>query len=255
MTLNRPEKRNAMNPALNMRMLEVLDALEGDDRSGVLVLTGAGECLGAGMDLKEYFRDNDGKRRWRRCRRAARRRLVEPADYFEKPTVAMVNGWCFGGAFTPLVCCDLAIAAEEAKFGLSEINWGILPGGNVTRAVAEVMSHRDALYYIMTGEVFDGRKAAEMGLVNEAVPPAELRPRVRRLCDTLLGKNPATLKAAKDTFKRTRDLPWETSNDYIYAKSEQLAFLDRSHGRDKGLKQFLDDKSYKPGLGAYNRKK
>ncbi len=76
--------------------------------------------------------------------------------WFEKPTIAMVNGWCFGGAFTPLVSCDLAIAAEEATFGLSEINWGILPGGNVTRAVAEVMSHRDALYYIMTGLPFDG---------------------------------------------------------------------------------------------------
>ncbi|MGO8565504.1 enoyl-CoA hydratase-related protein, partial [Rhizobium ruizarguesonis] len=75
--------------------------------------------------------------------------------------------------------CDLAIAAEEANFGLSEINWVILPGGNVTRAVAEVMLHRDALYYIMTGELFGGRKAAEMGLVNEAVPMAELETRVR----------------------------------------------------------------------------
>ena len=106
--------------------------------------------------------------------------------FFEKPTIAMVNGWCFGGAFTPLVACDLAFAAEEAKFGLSEINWGILPGGNVTRAVAEVMSHRDALYYIMTGELFDGRKAAEMRLVNEALPLADLKARVRAVCDTLL---------------------------------------------------------------------
>ena len=73
----------------------------------------------------------------------------------------MVNGWCFGGAFTPLVSCDLAIAAEEATFGLSEINWGIIPAGVVTKAVSQVMSQRDCLYYIMTGETFDGRKAAE----------------------------------------------------------------------------------------------
>ena len=82
----------------------------------------------------------------------------------------MVNGWCFGGAFTPLVSCDLAIAAEEATFGLSEINWGIIPPGVVTKAVSQVVSHRDCLYYIMTGETFDGRKAAAMDLVNEAVP-------------------------------------------------------------------------------------
>ena len=253
-TFNRPEKRNAMNPALNVRMLEVLDDLEGRDDVGVVILTGAGEAWSAGMDLKEYFRDNDKKPRavTLKARRQSGgwwQRLM----FFEKPTIAMVNGWCFGGAFTPLVACDLAFAAEEARFGLSEINWGILPGGNVTRAVAEVMRHRDALYYIMTGETFDGRKAAEMGLVNEAVPRAGLEARVNSVARTLLEKNPVTLKAAKDTFKRVRNLPWDLADDYIYAKLEQMLLLDTSHGRDEGLKQFLDDKTYRPGLGAYKR--
>ena len=255
-TLNRPEKRNAMNPALNQRMIEVVDELEGDDRCGVLVLTGAGSSWSAGMDLQQYFRDNDGKPRAVTLK--ARRQAAEwwtRLMYFEKPTIAMVNGWCFGGAFNPLIACDLAIASEDAKFGLSEINWGILPGGNVTRALAEVMSHRDSLYYIMTGEAFDGRKAAEMRLVNEAVPAAKLKERTRQLCDTLLEKNPVILKAAKDTFKRARHMPWETANDYIYAKSEQSHFLDPSHGRDKGLKQFLDDKTYRPGLATYDKTK
>lgn len=253
-TLNRPEKRNAMNPKLNLRMLEVLDELEADDRCGVLVLRGAGQSWSAGMDLKEYFRENDGKGRAavlksRRQSGGWWNRLM----YFEKPTVAMVNGWCFGGAFTPLVSCDLAIAADEATFGLSEINWGILPGGNVTRAVAEVMNHRDSLYYIMTGETFGGQKAREMGLVNESVPLADLETRVRALCASLLEKNPVVLKAAKDTFKRVRNMPWEQADDYIYAKLEQMLFLDKSNGRAEGLKQFLDDKTYRPGLGAYKR--
>jgi trans-feruloyl-CoA hydratase/vanillin synthase len=232
----------------------VLDALEGDDRCGVMVLTGAGESFSAGMDLKEYFRANDDQPR--SATLAARR---EAGDwwrrlmFFEKPTVAMVNGWCFGGAFTPLISCDLAIAAEEATFGLSEINWGILPGGNVTRAVAEVMSHRDALYYIMTGLPFDGKKAAEMHLVNEAVPLAKLRERTRALCDTLLEKNPVVLKAAKDAFKRVKTMPWDVSDEYLYAKTEQMLFLDKSGGKKEGLKQFLDDKTFKPGLGAYKR--
>ncbi|WP_113140158.1 p-hydroxycinnamoyl CoA hydratase/lyase [Rhizobium sp. 18065] len=253
-TLNRPEKRNAMNPALNKRMMEVLEDLEADDRCGVLVLRGAGQSWSAGMDLKEYFRENDGKGRAavlksRRQSGGWWNRLM----YFEKPTIAMVNGWCFGGAFTPLVACDLAVAADEATFGLSEINWGILPGGNVTRAVAEVMNHRDSLYYIMTGENFGGQKARDMGLVNESVPLADLETRVRAICATLLEKNPVVLKAAKDTFKRVRNMPWELADDYIYAKLEQMLFLDKSNGRAEGLKQFLDDKTYRPGLGTYKR--
>ena len=251
-TLNRPEKRNAMSPQLNREMLQVLDALETDDRCGVMVLTGAGQSFSAGMDLKEYFRENEGKGRMATVR--ARRESAgwwSRLMYFEKATIAMVNGWCFGGAFTPLVACDLAIAAEGATFGLSEINWGILPGGNVTRAVAEVMSHRDALYYIMTGLPFDGRKAAEMRLVNEAVPLADLRTRTRALCDVLLEKNPTVLKAAKDTYKRSKSLPWDLSDDYIYAKLEQMLLIDESKGREKGMKQFLDDKTLKPGLQTY----
>src|SRR6476660_8306611 len=161
-----------MSPTLNAEMVEVLETLDADDACGVLVLTGAGDAFSAGMDLKEYFREVDAApaRVQRKVRRDAALWQWRLLRTYAKPTVAMVNVWCFGGAFTPLVSCDLAIAADEATFGLSEINWGIIPAGVVTKAVAQVMSQRDALYYIMTGETFDGRKAAAMNLVNEAVP-------------------------------------------------------------------------------------
>ncbi|MDX1562898.1 MAG: p-hydroxycinnamoyl CoA hydratase/lyase, partial [Gammaproteobacteria bacterium] len=171
-TLNRPDKRNAMSPALNKEMRETVEHLATDERCGVFVLTGAGESFAAGMDLKEYFRETDGAPDTvlLKVRRDAEewqwRRLMN----YPKPTIAMVNGWCFGGAFAPLVACDLAIADEEAVFGLSEINWGIIPAGNVSRAVAETIGNRNALLYVMTGRTFTGKKAAEMGLVNEAVP-------------------------------------------------------------------------------------
>src|SRR5215472_3984838 len=186
-TLNRPDKRNAMSPALNDEMVQVLDAVELMDEAGVLVLTGAGEAFSAGMDLKEYFRDVDALPypRQMRARRSAWQWQWRMLMNFSKPTIAMVNGWCFGGAFTPLVACDLAIAAEDAQFGLSEINWGIIPGGNVTRAVVATMNLRDAMYYVMTGRPFDGRKAAQMGLVNEACPRAELRARTAALAKEL----------------------------------------------------------------------
>jgi trans-feruloyl-CoA hydratase/vanillin synthase len=254
-TMNRPEKRNAMSPALAAEMLAVMNALEIDTRCKVLVLTGAGNSFSAGMDLKEFFRATDPlspPEREQIIRTNAQwqwRQLM----FYPKPTIAMVNGWCFGGAFTPLVSCDLAIAAEEATFGLSEINWGIIPAGVVTKAVAQVMSQRDALYYIMTGETFDGRKAAAMNLVNEAVPLKDLRGRTKALAETLMGKNPTVLRAAKVAYRRVRDMSYDDANDYLMAKNDQARFFDPERGREQGLKQFLDDKSFRPGLGGYKR--
>lgn len=252
-TMNRPEKRNAMSPALNEEMLRTVTALATDDRCKVLVLTGAGDSFAAGMDLKEYFRETDGapdtvllevrrtaeEWQWRRLR-----------DY-PKPTIAMVNGWCFGGAFTPLVACDLAFAAEDAVFGLSEINWGILPAGNVTKATIETMGYRNALYYTMTGENFDGKRAAELGLVNEAVPRAQLRERTREVAKVLLEKNQTVLRGAKLAMKRTKYMDWEMSADYLYAKMAEALHLGGAENRENAMKAFLDDKEFKPGLEHY----
>jgi trans-feruloyl-CoA hydratase/vanillin synthase len=253
-TLNRPEKRNCMNPTLNAEMHEVLDLLEADDRCGVLVLTGAGESFSAGMDLKEYFRETEAKghiaiRRSQRDAYGWFRRL----RWFEKPTIAMVNGWCFGGAFGPLFSCDLAVAAETATFGVSEVNWGIIPGGNVTKVLVELMSARDAMYYTLTGENFDGKKAAELKVVNEAVPLDQLRARVRQIADSLLEKNPQTIKAAKDAIKRVSEMTFDASEDYLVVRQESLNYLDKSEGRKQGIKQFIDDKTFRPGLGAYKK--
>jgi feruloyl-CoA hydratase/lyase len=253
-TLNRPEKRNAINPALAARMLEVLDEVEANEECGVLVLTGEGEAFSAGMDIKEYFRDMKDKPRIAtiKARRANYEWAWRRLRYFEKSTIAMVNGWALGGAFIPIVSCDLAIAADEAQFGLSEINWGIIPAGNVAKAVAETMRTRDGLYYVMTGKLFDGKKAAEMGLVNESAPLAQLRERVRELADILLEKSPAVLKAAKDAFKRCQELSWDFAEEYLTSKQEQL-WLIAGGEREEGFKQFLDDKAYKPGTGVYKK--
>jgi trans-feruloyl-CoA hydratase/vanillin synthase len=253
--LNRPDKRNAMSPTLNREMIDVLEQLDGDDEVGALVLSGAGESFSAGMDLKEYFREVD------RSPAHVQRRVRRDSNYWQykllrsyaKPTIAMVNGWCFGGAFTPLVACDLAVAADEATFGLSEINWGIPPGSVVSRALAETVGTRDALLYIMTGRTFDGQRAAEMGLVNWSTPRERLRTEVEALARELLAKNPVVLHAAKLGFKNCRNMGWELSEDYLYAKLEQSQFLDREGGREEGLKQFLDEKKIRPGLENYAR--
>ncbi|MFT4068004.1 p-hydroxycinnamoyl CoA hydratase/lyase [Paraburkholderia sp.] len=252
---NRPEKRNAMNPTLNREMIEVLEAVELDAQAQVLVLTGEGDAWTAGMDLKEYFREVDAGPEilQEKIRRDASRWQWQLLRMYSKPTIAMVNGWCFGGGFSPLVACDLAIAADEAVFGLSEINWGIPPGNLVSKAMADTVGHRQALYYVMTGETFTGEEAARMGLVNQSVPRAQLREATRKLAGKLLDKNPVVLRAAKHGFKRSRELTWEQNEDYLYAKLDQAQLRDPEHGREQGLKQFLDDKSIKPGLQAYKR--
>jgi trans-feruloyl-CoA hydratase/vanillin synthase len=254
-TLNRPEKRNAMSPTLNREMRDVLEVVEQDAEARVLVLTGAGSAWTAGMDLKEYFREVDAGPEilQEKIRREASEWQWKMLRMYSKPTIAMVNGWCFGGGFSPLVACDLAICADEATFGLSEINWGIPPGNLVSKAMADTVGHRQSLYYIMTGKTFDGRKAAEMGLVNQSVPLEQLRETVITLCQDLLDKNPVVLRAAKNGFKRCRELTWEQNEDYLYAKLDQSRLLDEEGGREEGMKQFLDEKSIKPGLQAYKR--
>jgi len=254
-TLNRPDKRNAMSPTLNREMIDVLETLELDDEAQVIVLTGAGDAWTAGMDLKEYFRETEGKPEimQERIRRDCSQWQWKLLRMYSKATIAMVNGWCFGGAFSPLVACDLAIAAEDAVFGLSEVNWGIPPGNLVSKAVADTMGHRQALYYIMTGETFTGTQAAEMGLVNKAVPKSQLREAVIVLAQNLLEKNPVVLRYAKQGFKRCRELSWDQNEDYLYAKTDQSNYRDPEKGRKEGLKQFLDDKTIKPGLQSYKR--
>ena len=253
-TLNRPEKRNAMNPQLHFEMVDVLAELEVDDETRVLVLTGAGDSWCAGQDLKEFFKELDDK--------PAQRRRAEWATHewrwrnlltFPKPTIAMVNGYCFGGGFTQLIACDIAIADEDAIFGLSEINFGIFPGGLVSRVIADAMSYRDALYYSLTGDTFDGRQAAAMRLVTFAVPASKLREETVKLAKKLMEKNPHALRAAKEVFKTCRNMDYTVAEEYIGAKILALRATDPESGRDKGIDQFISEKKYRPGLESYDR--
>ncbi|MDC8831879.1 p-hydroxycinnamoyl CoA hydratase/lyase [Alteromonas gilva] len=254
-SFNRPEKRNCMSPKLNRQMMRVLDDLEFRDDVSVLVLTGEGTAWSAGMDLKEYFRETEaqglgGTRQAQRESYGWWRRL----RWYQKATIAMVNGWCFGGGYGPLFACDLAFAAEDAQFGLSEINWGILPGGGAAKVVADLMPLRKAMYHAMMGENIDGRTAVEWGLINEAVPAEQLKARVTEVANVLLQKNLVALKATKDAVRRVKEMTYDNAEDYLVRAQEAANSFD-AHGRKEGIKQFIDDKTYKPGLGAYDKSK
>ncbi|MDE0342428.1 MAG: p-hydroxycinnamoyl CoA hydratase/lyase [Deltaproteobacteria bacterium] len=252
--LNRPEKRNAMSPQLHFDMYDAVTECEGDPETQVMVITGAGNSWCAGQDLKEYFREGDKNPQLRRqaswCSQEWRWRKLFT---FPKPTIAMVNGFCFGGAFTPLVACDFAIASDDALFGLSEVNWGILPGGLVSRVVTDMMTLRDGLYHAMTGDPFDGKKAAEMRLVNFSVPADQLRDETVKLAKKLMEKNPWALRATKQAYKLVRGMDYSQAEDYLAAKGAWIKQADGESGYDEGIKQFIDDKTYKPGLGPMAR--
>jgi trans-feruloyl-CoA hydratase/vanillin synthase len=251
-TLNRPEKRNAMSPQLHMDMWDVLNRLEADDATRVLVITGAGQAFCAGQDLKEYFHEMEGReaerRRIGRIGQEWRDRLLR---MFPKPTIAMINGYCFGGAFTIVCSCDFAIAAEEATFGLSEVNFGNLPGGLVSKVISGVLAYRDAVYYAMTGETFDARRAAEIKFINKAVPREQLHDEVYALARKLAAMDGAALRITKEALKQVGDMSQEQAYYWLMAKSNELKWRHEHEGRGgDGVQRFLE-KRYRPGLQSF----
>lgn len=253
-TFNRPEKRNAMSPQLHYDMEQAMMALETDTDAKVIVLTGAGNSWSAGMDLREYFRatDNDPEAQFR-AYSANKHWSWDILTNSRKPSIAMVNGYCFGGAFVPLCNCDLAITAEDAVYGLSEINWGIIPGGIVSKVIADAMAHRDAMFYAMTGRTFDGIKAVEMKLVNIAVPADRLREETVALAKELMEKNPATLAFTKQAVRYVATMDVPQAYEYLKTKIQALQFVDPERTRERGMTEFLDNKTYRPGLQAVKR--
>src|ERR1700683_2093799 len=203
--LNRPDKRNAMSPQLHYDMDDALARLEVDDDVRVVVVSGEGANFSAGQDLKRFFRElekNPAERK--KAAAAANRWRWERLYNYDKPTIAMVHGYCVGGAFMQLLGCDFAIAAENATFSLSEVNWGILPGALVSKCVADMVLPRHALYYACLGKPFDGKEALRIGMVNEAVPLERLEAATTELAQELMKKSPAVLRATKQAIKHVR---------------------------------------------------
>jgi feruloyl-CoA hydratase/lyase len=252
--LNRPEKRNAMSPELHYDMEAALGWLADDSATKVVVIGGRGEAWCAGQDLRLYFRgtESDPKER-RHANESSHTWRWRMLSSYPKPTVAMVHGYCFGGAFTQLCACDFAVTAEDATYGLSEVNWGIIPGGVVSWNLAQMMLPRHALFYAVSGETFDGKRAVELGLANFAVPAAKLREETVKFARKLMKINPAVVRYTKEAIRAVRDMNEDQARDYLRSKQDSLSRNDKEIRDKVGMKQFLDDKTYRPGLGPYQR--
>ncbi len=250
--LNRPEKKNAMSPPLHAEMCETLDELEADPETKVVVIAGAGGIFSAGQDLKEFFRalekdPAEGKR----VRLMSNHWQWDRLYMFDKPTIAMVEGFCIGGAFSHLLATDFALTANDTTFSLSEVNWGILPGGMVSKAFADAVLLRHALYYACTGDTFDGKEAARIGIVNFSVPKARLKAEVTKLAQKLMAKSPRALRASKQVIRMVRQMGFAEAADYMQEKKVAIQVGDADDSYNTGLHGFLDSKAYKPVYASF----
>jgi methylglutaconyl-CoA hydratase len=194
-TLNRPEKRNALSLQLLDELLAALDEIEKSDAL-VVVLTGAGKSFCAGMDLEE-LKSLTGKSHadnLRDSRRMARifRRLYE----FPRPTIAAANGAAIAGGTGLATMCDFTLAVPDAKFGYTEVRIGFVPA-IVSSILVWQVGHKIARDLLLTGRIFDAAEAYRFGLVNEVVPPESLMRRARELASQLMENSPSSVRLTK----------------------------------------------------------
>jgi trans-feruloyl-CoA hydratase/vanillin synthase len=240
-TLNRPEKRNAMSPQLHREMFDLLTELRYDKATRAIVLTGAGENFCAGQDLKQYALELENQPEQVRdeVREKVRRWRNEMLRTLPQPVIARITGWCLGGALTVVANCDIAVAAEDARFGLPEVNFGHFPAGDTTPVLTEKLQAKHGLYYALTGEMMSAREAERIGLVSKVVARADLDKEVARIAQCLAEKSPMALKAVKEAWYYSSyaipDVAYEVSN----LISQRTI---REHGGRPGLEQFVQKK-------------
>ena len=194
-TLNRPERRNAMTPEMQ---LELIAALEDTATSAarVLVLSGAGEAFCSGLDLSALQEMQDKTAIEYRAEAERVARLFLALHELPIPTVAAVNGPAIAGGTGLAMICDFTLATPKSKFGFTEVRIGFVPA-MVSAFLALQLGHKRSMDLLLTGRVFDAEEAQRLGLVNEIVQPGELALRVKALADTLLANSPQALRATK----------------------------------------------------------
>ncbi len=197
-TINRPDKRNALNIKTREEGAALLEELHNDDSVGVVVFTGAGDkAFIAGADIAEFA----GRTSITQRDVMMGRSLFTAIDTFPKPVIAMINGYCLGGGCELALACDIRIASETASFGQPEINLGIIPGGGGTQRLTRLVGEGKAMEMILTGEIIDAKTAFSIGLVNHVVPADQLQAKTLEIANRIADKSPIALQLAKEAVK------------------------------------------------------
>ena len=231
LTLNRPDKRNPIGPATCGELIHALAALRDDAAVRVIVLTGAGSAFSAGGDLAAMGA-------------AAAPGAIPPASLVEllttmhevgKPIVAMVNGHALAGGLGLMVACDLAIAADGATFGTTEIQVGLWPM-MITAELTRNLGRKRTLELMLTGRRLSADEALAAGLVNQVVPAAELEAVTMKLAADLADKSPAAMRLGLHAFYRSQDLEYGAGLRYLEGELGRILALDDAR---EGIAAFL----------------
>ncbi|MBN1224416.1 MAG: enoyl-CoA hydratase/isomerase family protein [Candidatus Aminicenantes bacterium] len=243
LTMNRPDKMNALSQELTEELKQVLDEIEGDRELRVLVITGSGEkAFVAGADINELVeRDALLGREVSRFRQE----LFSRIENLPIPVIAAVNGYALGGGLELALACNIRIAAETAKFGAPEVKLGIIPGDGGTQRLPRLVGLGRAMEMILTGDFVDAQEAFRIGLANKVVPDKELMETAMVLAQKIASRPPLAVKYAKEAVSRSQEgdaVSGYALESYLHAltcttedkKEGVTAFLEKRKGRFQG---------------------
>ena len=233
-TINRPEKRNALNIKTRQEGAAALEELREDEGVRVVVFTGAGDkAFIAGADIVEFA----GRTAVTQRDVMTSRSLFTAIDTFPKPVIAMINGYCLGGGCELALACDLRIASDKASLGQPEINLGIIPGGGGTQRLTRLIGEGKAMELILTGDIIDAQTAYKFGLVNLVVPAADLEAKTMEIANRIAEKSPIALRMAKEAVKTASRA---NLDEGLRREIDLFALCFSSEDKDEGVKAFLE---------------
>jgi enoyl-CoA hydratase len=236
-TVNRPDKLNALNDALMAELGRAIDEAVGREDVGGVLLTGAGRAFVAGADIAELAGQNavEGKARAERGQRTFRRFETSP-----KPTIAAVNGFALGGGCELAMACHIRLASDAAKFGQPEVKLGIVPGYGGSQRLPRLVGKGRALQLLLTGEMIDAAEALRIGLVNRVVPAAELLPSARTMLATILAQGPRAVAQCIEAVDRGLDMGLD---DAIALEASYFGLLSATADKAEGMRAFLEKRA------------
>ncbi len=233
-TVNRPDKLNALNIATRSDILAAFDELERDDGVRVVVITGAGEkAFIAGADINEFA----GKTAVQQRGVMKGRRAFDAVEDFPKPVIAMINGFALGGGCELAMACDIRTASTKAKLGQPEIKLGIIPGGGGTQRLTRLVGEGKAMELIVTGDMISAEEAHGLGLVNHVFPPEELEAKTMELANRMAEMSPVALAMAKQAVKNAARL---TLRGGLEAEVDLFALCFSSEDKEEGVRAFIE---------------
>jgi enoyl-CoA hydratase len=240
LTLNRPDKLNALNEELLTELSRVLRDLARDAAVRCVILTGSGEkAFAAGADIATMSTMTAVQAKLFAELGHRVGRALEAAHF---PVIAAVNGFALGGGCELALACDFIYASDKAKLGQPEVNLGVLPGFGGTQLLSRRVGAARAREICMTGDMIGAEEALRIGLVNAVVPSAELLPRVRELAAKIASKGPLAVAGIKRVVVRGADVPLLTANEL---ESTAFAALFGTHDQREGMQAFLEKRAPK----------